>query len=362
MALSPGTRLGPYEIQSAIGAGGMGEVYKARDTRLDRTVAIKILPKPSRPIRNFVIGSTAKRAPSHSSTIRTSARCTTSASMPAPRFSSWSFSTGKRSRPMRTRHGQGIRPAAGRSAADRDPDRRRAGRGPPPGDRPSRPETWQYLPRPEQRGLRPADRQAARFRPRENRAGPEPSTAATMLPTTPPQPITAQGTILGTFQYMAPEQLEGAEADARTDIFAFGCVLYEMFAGKKAFEGKTQTNLVRRDSRARPAAAHHRAAARAPTRRLHRPQVPGEKPGRPLADRVRFGIGPALGRGRREHDPRPNRNPLERRERERAASIRRPSGAGILGSVAIGLDGGRYLATVPAPPRRSGLKCSRRQT
>ena len=64
------------------------------------------------------------------------------------------------------------------------------------------------------------------------------------MPTTPPQAITAQGTILGTFQYMAPEQVEGAETDARTDIFAFGSVLYEMMTGKKAFEGKTQTNLV----------------------------------------------------------------------------------------------------------------------
>src|SRR5439155_20318638 len=67
---------------------------------------------------------------------------------------------------------------------------------------------------------------------------------ATMLPTTPPQAITVQGTILGTFQYMAPEQVEGGEADARTDIFAFGSVLYEMITGKKAFDGKTQTNLV----------------------------------------------------------------------------------------------------------------------
>jgi serine/threonine protein kinase len=64
-----------------------------------------------------------------------------------------------------------------------------------------------------------------------------------MLPTTPPN-LTAQGTILGTFQYMAPEQLEGPEADARTDIFAFGAVLFEMLTGKKAFEGKSQASLI----------------------------------------------------------------------------------------------------------------------
>jgi serine/threonine protein kinase len=63
------------------------------------------------------------------------------------------------------------------------------------------------------------------------------------LPTMPRQ-LTAQGTILGTLQYMAPEQLEGKEADARADIFAFGAVLYEMVTGKKAFEGKTQASLI----------------------------------------------------------------------------------------------------------------------
>jgi serine/threonine protein kinase len=56
--------------------------------------------------------------------------------------------------------------------------------------------------------------------------------------------LTAQGTILGTFQYMAPEQLEGQDADARTDIFAFGCLLYEMLTGQKSFEGKTQAGLI----------------------------------------------------------------------------------------------------------------------
>src|SRR5260370_14117342 len=66
-----------------------------------------------------------------------------------------------------------------------------------------------------------------------------------MLPTTPKgSNLTAEGTILGTFQYMAPEQLEGKEADARTDIFAFGAVLYEMATGKKAFDGRSQASLI----------------------------------------------------------------------------------------------------------------------
>jgi Tol biopolymer transport system component len=69
---------------------------------------------------------------------------------------------------------------------------------------------------------------------------------ATSLPTAmqQSQPLTTRGTILGTFQYMAPEQLEGREADARSDIFAFGCVLYEMLTGKKAFSGQSQASLI----------------------------------------------------------------------------------------------------------------------
>ncbi len=68
--------------------------------------------------------------------------------------------------------------------------------------------------------------------------------SVSMLPTAAPQTLTARGMILGTFQYMAPEQIEGAEADARTDIFAFGCVLHEMLTGQKAFEGKTHASLI----------------------------------------------------------------------------------------------------------------------
>ena len=66
---------------------------------------------------------------------------------------------------------------------------------------------------------------------------------ASLLPTTPPG-ITEPGAILGTFQYMAPEQIEGHSADARADLFAFGCVVFEMVTGRKAFEGKTQASVV----------------------------------------------------------------------------------------------------------------------
>jgi serine/threonine-protein kinase len=72
---------------------------------------------------------------------------------------------------------------------------------------------------------------------------PIPGAGLSMLPTTPPN-LTAQGTILGTFKYMAPEQLDGKEADVRSDIFAFGSVLYEMITGRKAFEGKSQASLI----------------------------------------------------------------------------------------------------------------------
>ena len=83
-----------------------------------------------------------------------------------------------------------------------------------------------------------------------------------MLPTTPPG-LTPQGAILGTFQYMAPEQLEGREADARTDIFAFGAMLYEMLTGKKAFRRQEPGESDRRDSERRTSADQPAATRRA---------------------------------------------------------------------------------------------------
>jgi serine/threonine protein kinase len=72
---------------------------------------------------------------------------------------------------------------------------------------------------------------------------PSTMSSLSMLPTQD-SPMTAQGTLLGTLQYMAPEQLEGKDADARTDIFSFGAVLYEMVTGRRAFEGKSQASLI----------------------------------------------------------------------------------------------------------------------
>ena len=115
-----------------------------------------------------------------------------------------------------------------------------------------------------------------------------------MLPTTPPN-LTAQGTILGTFQYMAPEQIEGLEADARTDIFAFGALLFEMLTGRTAFEGKTRASLLGAILKDEPP-----PVSRAPTRRAcgarpHHRHVPREGSGRPLSERARSVPRPHVG-------------------------------------------------------------------
>jgi Tol biopolymer transport system component len=232
MALSAGTRLGPYEVVAALESGGMGEVYRARDTRLDRAVAIK------------VVATELAADPQLRERFEREARAIAALNHPN----------------ICTLHDVGhegdvaflvMELLEGETLASR------LERGPIPLDR-----AVEYaiqiasaLDRAHRAGIVHRDLKPGNIMLTKSgaklldfglakRAEPVVSTGAlSLLPTTPPN-LTAQGAILGTFQYMAPEQLEGAEADARTDIFAFGTVAYEMVTGRKAFEGKSQVGLI----------------------------------------------------------------------------------------------------------------------
>ncbi len=231
MALTAGTKLGPYEIQSALGAGGMGEVYKARDTRLDRTVAIKVLP------------SDLADRPDLRERLEREARAVSSLNHPhictlfdigqheGTDFLVMEYLDGDT---LEARLDKGPLPLdhALRYAvdiADALAAAHRAGithRDLKPGNvmlTKSGPKLLDF-------GLAKAQPAAASFG--------SPSAVATRAT------LTGEGTILGTLQYMAPEQIEGKDADARTDIFAFGAMLYEMVTGKKAFEGNSQVSLL----------------------------------------------------------------------------------------------------------------------
>ena len=226
MALAPGTRLGPYAITAPIGAGGMGEVYKATDTRLDRTVAIKVLPEhvaaDADLQQRFEREAKTLAALSHPHICHIH----DVGSQDGIDFLVMEYLEGEtleqRLKKVRCRSTRRCR------SGFRLPTRLRR---PPAGivHRDLKPGNIMLT----KSGAKLLDFGLAKT------GAPAVAGSLSMLPTTPPN-LTAQGTILGTFQYMAPEQLEGQEADARTDIFAFGAVLYEMVTGKKAFEGKSQ--------------------------------------------------------------------------------------------------------------------------
>jgi Tol biopolymer transport system component len=233
MTLSAGARLGPYEILSPLGAGGMGEVYKARDTRLGREVAIKVLP-------DQLSGN-----PEFQQRFEREAKAVSQLSHPhICALYDVGRQDGTEFLVMELLEGQVL--------SDR------LTRGPLPRD--------QVLEFGKQiadaldaahrrslvhRDLKPGNVMITRsgvklldFGLAKAIGSRGDEADVTSLPTESERPLTERGTILGTFQYMAPEQLEGKPADARTDIFALGCVLYEMATGKKAFSGASRASLI----------------------------------------------------------------------------------------------------------------------
>jgi serine/threonine protein kinase len=234
MPLAPSTRLGPYEIVAPIGAGGMGEVYRARDTRLGRDVAVKVLP------------AGVSENPDARARFEREARVASSLNHPNICVL---HDIG--------RHGDTdylvMEMVDGESLAER------IARGPLPVDEVVKLGTQlaDALHRAHRAGIVHRDikpgnvmlsRSGAKLMDfglaRSQRApGGGHDTAMTQTPTVQ-QPLTAEGTMVGTFQYMAPEQLEGREADARSDLWALGCVLYEMATGRRAYDGQTPASLI----------------------------------------------------------------------------------------------------------------------
>jgi serine/threonine protein kinase len=229
MALQPGDKLGPYEILSPLGAGGMGEVWKARDTRLDRTVAVKVLPK-------YIAAMDDVRA-------RFEREARAVSSLKHPNICVL-FDIGKQDDIdfMVLEHLEGETLAA------------RVSKGPLPLDQVLKYATQiaDALDRAHRsdvchRDVKPANIMLTRDGVKVLDFGLAKTAPKAVGPddvTRLPDALTGEGTILGTPQYMAPEQYEGKEADARSDIFAFGCVVYEMLTGKRCFDGKTKASLI----------------------------------------------------------------------------------------------------------------------
>jgi len=230
MALSPGVRLGPYEILDPIGAGGMGEVYRARDTRLDRTVAIKVLPPhlSSDPVRKQRFEREAKTISSlnhpHICVLYDvgSQDGVDYLVMECLEGETLAKRLEKGAMPLEQVLKYGVQIADALDKAHRSAVVHRD----------LKPGNIMLT----STGAKLLDFGLAK--PTVPLASPVTLTAATGN-----SPMTEQGTIVGTFQYMSPEQLEGKELDGRSDIFSLGAVLYEMLIGKRAFEGKTQLSV-----------------------------------------------------------------------------------------------------------------------
>jgi eukaryotic-like serine/threonine-protein kinase len=231
--LTPGTKLGPYEIAAPLGAGGMGEVYRARDTRLNRTVAIKVLPMhlADRPELRERFEREARSIASlnhpHICTLHDVGRegGTDYLVMEYLEGETLAARLAKGPLPIEQVLQYAIEIA---DALDKAHRKGITHRDLKPGNIMLTKSGTKLL----DFGLAKLQQEMA------------PANAQMSQLPTASEPLTAQGAIVGTLQYMAPEQLEGKEADARTDIFAFGTVVYEMATGKRAFEGKSQASVI----------------------------------------------------------------------------------------------------------------------
>src|SRR6266851_4588820 len=232
MAFTCGTKLGPYEIVSPLGAGGMGEVYRARDTRLDRDVAVKVLPT------------------SLSSDLSLRQRLEREAK-----------AVSKLSHPhICTLHDIGHQDGVDflvMELIEGETLEHRLIKGPLPPEQTIRyaAQIADALAKAHKLGivhrdLKPSNIMLTKAGAKlmdfglAKESGHAPLADVLTEMTAEQAKLTVEGTIVGTFQYMAPEQLEGKEADARTDIFALGELIYEMATGRSAFNGKSRASLI----------------------------------------------------------------------------------------------------------------------
>ena len=244
MALSSGTKLGPYEVQEPLGAGGMGEVYRARDTRLGRDVAVKVLP--AHLSSNSELKQRLEREAKAISSLNHPHICT---------LHDIGSQDGMDYLVMEHLDGETLA------------DRLQRGSMPLHESLKIAIDVADALDKAHARGVVHRDLKPGNIMLTKSGAklmdfglakpAPGMVSAASASPFTPSTPtvnlaalsadasnLTQKGTVVGTFQYMAPEVLQGAEADARSDIFSFGCMLYEMVTGRRAFEGKSQLSVL----------------------------------------------------------------------------------------------------------------------
>jgi Tol biopolymer transport system component/tRNA A-37 threonylcarbamoyl transferase component Bud32 len=232
MPLPAGKRLGSYEILSVIGVGGMGVVYKARDTRLDRIVAIKVLPEEV--ARDAELRQRFEREARAISSLTHPHICTLHdvGSDDGIEFLVMEHLEGETAAQRLTRGAIPLQQAlrAGAEIAEALDRAHRSGLT----HRDLKPGNVMLT----KAGAKLLDFGLAKLKPSSLERGP--GSMATAMP----RDLTGGGAIVGTLQYMAPEQLEGGTVDHRADIFAFGATLYEMVTGKKAFEGGSQASLI----------------------------------------------------------------------------------------------------------------------